>query len=369
MGKDTNKKLDYNDAVNYHNADPAKVLAQKEALATAGNMPFGFKELTGTRGESAYVFDMGEMYGALVQEGLGTKSLIAQSIYKDTGELNFAAIAKDTVATVINDLISVGATPVALNAYWTSSSYDWLTDNKLTTDFIKGWRAACDEAEVTWGGGETQSLKGVIQEDVLEFAGCGFGVIKDKKNLVSDQNVQTGDAIVFIESSGVHANGIGLTREIATNLPDGYATVMPDGKSFGEALLAPTILYNKVLKAIRDEGVQVHYLSNITGHGWRKIMRGTKQVSYVIDFVPEPQPVFDFIQEHSKNTTEEMYGNYNMGAGYAIFLSKDDAEKVVDIAKKQGLKAWVAGEVKEGDKCVDIKPLNIKFESDSLGVR
>jgi phosphoribosylformylglycinamidine cyclo-ligase len=109
-------KLSYHKSVNYSVADPAKVLAQKEGQATAKNMPYGFREVAGTRGESAYVFDMGDMYGALVQEGLGTKSLIAQSIYKDTGKSFFAEVAKDTVATFINDLISVGANQVLCGA-------------------------------------------------------------------------------------------------------------------------------------------------------------------------------------------------------------------------------------------------------------
>ncbi|MEK7152327.1 MAG: phosphoribosylformylglycinamidine cyclo-ligase, partial [Patescibacteria group bacterium] len=127
-------KLAYHTSVNYAQADPAKILAQTEGKATAGNLPFGFKEVEGTRGESAYVFDMGEMYGALVQEGLGTKSLIAQAVYEKTGRPFFAAIAQDTVACIINDLVSVGATPVVLNAYWSAGSYDWLTDPTLTTD-------------------------------------------------------------------------------------------------------------------------------------------------------------------------------------------------------------------------------------------
>jgi len=194
------KKLDYHKAVNYDIADPAKRLAQQEGLATSGNMRRGFKELDGTRGESAYVFSMGRTYGALVQEGLGTKSLIAQEVYKKTGKSHFAAIAQDTVATVINDLVSVGAKPLVLNAYWSSSSYDWLTDKKMTNDFIKGWRKACDKAGVVWGGGETQALQGIVQKDVLELAGCGFGVIKPKKRLVQDKKLRAGDAIVLKEN-------------------------------------------------------------------------------------------------------------------------------------------------------------------------
>lgn len=363
------KKLDYHETVNYDIADPAKVLAQKEGLETRTNMPYGFSEVEGTRGESAYVFDMGGMYGALVQEGLGTKSLIAQSVYKETGESHFAAIAQDTVATVINDLISVGARPVVMNAYWSSSSYDWLADKDLTEDFIQGWRRACDSAGVVWGGGETQALSGVVSPGALEFAGSGFGVIKDKKRLISDADIEAGDRILLVESSGVHANGISLAREIAAKLKLGYRSPLPDGQTFGEALLQPTRLYAELIDKLFEADVDVHYLSNITGHGWRKLMRGRPQLTYEMDFVPQPQAVFDFIGQESGNGLAEMYGNYNMGAGYAIYLPADAADEAIRIAAGLGLKAWDGGQVKKGPKRVVIKPLGIEFDAGSLGVR
>jgi phosphoribosylformylglycinamidine cyclo-ligase len=363
------KKLDYHKSVNYDIADPAKVLAQKQGLATAKNMPFGFSEVSGTRGESAYVFDMGTMYGALVQEGLGTKSLIAQEVYKNTGQSFFAAIAQDTVATVINDLVSVGATPVVMNAYWSSNSYDWLADNELTVGFINGWRQACDLAGVTWGGGETQSLPGVVAKGALEFAGCGFGVIKSKEQLVQDKNLRAGDKILFLESSGIHANGVSLAREIADGLKMGYETKLDDGITYGEALLSPTILYAEILQKFFENNLRIHYLSNITGHGWRKIMRGNPILSYVIEEVPKPQLVFDFIQEQSGNDLAEMYGTYNMGVGYAVFLPEDDAIKALEIAKELNIKAWIAGHLEKGPKQVVIKPKNIIFASDTLEVR
>jgi phosphoribosylformylglycinamidine cyclo-ligase len=363
------KKLSYHKSVNYSIADPAKVLAQKKAAETAANMPLGFKEVPGSRGESAYVFDMGESYGALVQEGLGTKSLIAQSIYKDTGVSHFAAIAKDTVATVINDLISVGATPVVGNAYWSSSSYDWLEDKKLTEDFINGWKDACDESGIVWGGGETQSLSGVIKDGVLEFAGSAFGVISPKSELVQESDLKANDAIVLLESSGVHANGISLTREIAKTLKDGYQTKLPSGATYGEALLVPTHLYAKALREMFAKRLDIHYLSNITGHGWRKIMRATAEFSYIIDDVPPVQEIFDFIAEQSGNDEKEMYCNYNMCAGYAVYLPQNDAEKAVSAAKACGLQAWIAGRVEKGPKQLVIKPKEMTFEGESLSVR
>lgn len=364
------KKLDYHQSVNYSQADPMKVLAQKQGLATAGNMPPGFSEVEGTRGESAYIFKMpGGSYGAFVQEGLGTKSLIAQAIYKETGKSHFAAIAQDTVACIINDLVSVGATPVVLNAYWSSSSYKWLTDTRLAEDFIKGWRAACDEAGVVWGGGETQALSGVVEKGALEFAGSAFGVTDSEKHLVQGKNLKAGDAMVLIESSGVHANGISLIRELADRLKDGYHTKLADGTTLGEAALKPTHLYAGLVRELQDAGVEVHYLSNVTGHGWRKLMRAEADFSYVISEVPPAHEIFAFIAEQAGNDEKEMYGNYNMGAGYTVYVPPSQAPKVIAIAGKLGLKAWATGRVEKGPKRVVIEPKDITYEGDSLGVR
>lgn len=363
------KALSYHSMVDYDTADPAKVLAQQEGKATSANLPFGYTEVEGTRGESAYVFDMGDRYGALVQEGLGSKSLIAQSIYKDSGVSHFDAIAQDTVATFVNDLISVGATPVVSNAYWSSSSYKWLSDQKLTEDLIHGWRAACDVAGITWGGGETQALSGIVEEDVLELAGSAFGVIHDKERLVSDEKLEAGDAILLVEASGVHANGISLIREIAKNLPDGYDTELPSGTKFGEKALIPTHIYAKFVGELFESGLDIHYLSNITGHGWRKIMRGRPEFTYRMREVPPVDELFEFIAEQTNADDEEMYGNYNMGAGYAVYLPEADAIKAQEVAKEQGLKSWIAGKVEKGPKQVIIEPIDVTYSTETLGVR
>ena len=362
-------KLSYHDSVDYRIADPAKVLAQKEGLATAHNLPFGFKEVSGTRGESAYVFDMGEIYGAFVQEGLGTKSLIAQLIYSDTGQSFFKEVAQDTVATFINDLISVGATPVVSNAYWSASSYAWLSDHQLTEDLITGWRAACDIAKVTWGGGETQSLPDVVVGGALELAGSAFGVIKPKTQLINEKNLRAGDVVVLVESSGVHANGISLVREVAKQLSDGYQTRLPNGQTYGEAALIPTHIYAPIVRALFEHNLDVHYLSNITGHGWRKLMRATASFTYLMDELPPVPEIFDFIAEQTGNDEAEMYSTFNMGAGYAVYLPRHDAEKAQQITAKLGLKSWIAGVVEAGPRQVVIQPKNIVFKGESLQVR
>jgi phosphoribosylformylglycinamidine cyclo-ligase len=363
------KKLDYQESVNYSQADPMKVLAQKEGLKTANNMPKGFSEVMGTRGESAYVFKMNDSWGALVQEGLGTKSTIAKDIYEKSGVSHFASIAQDTVACIINDLVSVGATPVVLNAYWSSDSYEWLTDEKLAEDFIVGWRKACDSASVTWGGGETQALSSIVQPGALEFAGSAFGSIAEEKHIVKGSSLKDGDVIVLIEASGPHANGISLIRTIASQLSDGYETKLENGETLGQAVLKPTPLYAKLVMELQKANVDIHYLSNITGHGWRKIMRADQEFTYVMHTIPAVQEVFSFIAEQSENDLTEMYGNYNMGAGYAIYTDTLSAEKVLEIAGKLGFNAIESGTVKKGPKRVVIEPLNIIFEGESLEVR
>jgi phosphoribosylformylglycinamidine cyclo-ligase len=363
------KKLDYHQSVNYSQADPMKVLAQKEGLATIKNLPAGFSEVEGTRGESAYVFSMGDKWGAFVQEGLGTKSLIAQEIYQKTGVSHFKAVAQDVVACIINDLVSVGATPVVLNAYWSSSSYEWLADEKLAKDMIIGWREACDLSRVAWGGGETQSLSGVVEKGVLELAGSAFGIINDERHIVRGKDLQAGDAIVLIESTGPHANGISLIREVAKDLPEGWQTELPGGQTLGEAVLKPTHIYAELVLAMQAAGVDIHYLSNITGHGWRKIMRAEPAFAYVVHEAPTAPEVFDFIAVQSGNDQRDMYGNYNMGAGYAVYVPADQAQQVIDTASGLGLKAWNAGEVREGAKQVVIEPLNITFAGEDLEVR
>lgn len=360
--------LSYAKLVDYGTADPAKVLAQQEGLATRQNMPDGFSEVPGTRGESAYVFDMGDCYGALVQEGLGTKSLVASDVYELTGESYFGAIAQDTVAAIVNDIVSVGARPVVLNAYWSASSYEWLGDAVVRESFIKGWRDACDLARVTWGGGETQSLSGVLLPGAIELAGCAFGVIKDKARLVHSRALVPGDAIVLVASNGVHANGISLVREIASRLEAGWQTVLADGAELGASVLRPSHIYAELVESLLAE-VEVHYLSHITGHGWRKIMRADTELSYLMSELPPVPEVFRFISQQAGCGEGEMYANFNMGAGYAVYVPPAHSERVVSLAARCGFESWVAGRVQAGPRQVVLEPLGVVFASDSLGVR
>jgi phosphoribosylformylglycinamidine cyclo-ligase len=356
--------------VNYQAMDPVKILAQMRAKETAENLNrFGIQEIGESRGESAYVWEEQDAYKAFVIEGLGTKNLIADAVRKFTGKTHYEAIAQDTVAMIVNDLIIVGADPQVVNAYFAVGKSEWFQDEQRSKDLVEGWAKACNMAGAVWGGGETPTLKDIISPETIDLGGAAIGIIKPKERLTLGEKLQNGDAIILIESSGIHANGTTLARTIASQLPDGYKTPLSDGKTFGESLLKPTHIYAKLVGSIFSEGVDIHYMVNITGHGWRKLMRAKKDFSYVIDNAPEPQPLFNFLQEHSGNDDTEMYGNFNMGAGFAIFANTKDAEKIVSIAEKNNLKAWKAGVVETGERQVVIKSKNIIFKGESLQVR
>lgn len=356
--------------VNYDAMDPVKILAQMQAKETAKNFErFGINEVGESRGESAYVWEETNEYKAFVVEGLGTKNLVADETRKITGKTHYDSIAQDAVAMIVNDLIVVGADPQVVNAYFAVGNSDWFSDEERSRDLVEGWAKACNMTGAVWGGGETPTLKGVINPDTIDLSGAAIGSIKPKKRLVLGDKLSEGDSIILIESSGIHANGLTLARTIASQLPKGYSTQLSDGKGYGESLLTPTHIYSKLVRDLFEDAIDIHYMVNITGHGWRKLMRANSEFSYVINEIPEPQPIFEFLQKHSGNEDQEMYGNFNMGAGFAIFVNSKHAAKVLKIAEKNKLRSIDAGYVEEGERQVVIKPLNIVFKGESLKVR
>jgi len=366
------KQLTYSSTgVNYEAMDPFKRLAQLMAKETAGNLNrLEMREVEASRGESAFVWEEQDGYRAFVIEGLGTKNRVADETRKITGRTHYDAIAQDTVAMIVNDLIVVGAEPQVVNAYFAVGSSDWFSDEERSKDLVEGWVKACNLAGAVWGGGETPTLKAIIEPDAIDLSGSAVGIIKPKEKLTLGKKLTVGDAILLVESSGIHANGLTLARAVASKLPEGYATLLPDGKSYGESLLIPTHIYAGLIRDYFEVGIDIHYMVNITGHGWRKLMRANKELSYIIEKIPPVQPVFQFIQEHSGNDDQEMYGNFNMGAGFAVFMPEQNIELARRIAKeKYGLNSWEAGYVDKGLRQVVIKPRNLTFRGETLRVR
>ncbi|MFN6996927.1 MAG: AIR synthase-related protein [Aquincola tertiaricarbonis] len=356
--------------VNYDLIDPLKVSAQRAAAATAGHLAaHGFTEVAASRGESAYVVDVGPFYLASIVECLGSKALVADEMQQLTGRSYYDGIAQDTIAMAVNDLITVGATPLVVQAYWAAGGSDWFGDAQRAQALVAGWKKACDTCGVAWGGGETPALAGIVEAGRIDLAASCTGLINPKERLSVGDRLQPGDAIVLLASSGIHANGLSLARKLVERLPQGYLTEVQPGLSYGEALLAPTTLYSPVTEALYKAGVVPHYCANITGHGWRKLLRHPAELTYRIHTVPEVTPVLKFIQQHARQDDREAYSTLNMGAGFAIFVNAADADRVVQIAQAQGVPALVAGRVEAGPKQLLIEPLNITFGNDDLQLR
>ena len=373
---DQNEKLTYaTSGVDYDAMDPFKRAASKAAASTARNLRnhHGLVEVGWSRGESAYLIDLDDRYLALVEEGLGTKNLAADAVYARANR--WADIAQDTVAMIVNDMATLGALPYATAMHLAVGESSWFDDGPRAMRLIEGWKKACDLAECAWGPGETPTLKGNVVPGTVVLSGSAVGAVKDKKRVFRPEKIEAGDAIVLLGSNGIHANGLTLARTIAERT--GYDARIPNGRAFGDALLDPTPIYVPFIRACLDWGVDIHYAVNVTGHGWRKLMRAPQPFSYVIDTIPTPQPIFDFMQKEGRIDDREMYGTFNMGAGFALYLPEDEVKKVWDVYYHYRSRdfSWGYGLVNAGhiedseEKKVVIVPRNHTFTADDLKVR
>ncbi|HUA51244.1 MAG TPA: AIR synthase-related protein [Candidatus Sulfotelmatobacter sp.] len=357
--------------VDYDLLDLFKRECQRAAAMTGGALArHGLAEPAAVRGESAYLIELPDCYLAHVEEGLGTKNLVADAMLALTGRSHYHAIGVDIVATIVNDVVTSGALPVSVAMHAAVGDAEWFAHAERRRDLAAGFAAGCIQAGAAWGGGETPALRGIVEPGTAVLAGSALGRIAPKSlRIVGD--VADGDAIILLAGSGVHANGVTLCRRLAERLPEGYLTPIGDGRSYGEALLAPTVIYAPFVAACQRAGVRLHYAVNITGHGWRKLMRLDAPLVYRIDVVGDPGPLFRFMQGAGPIDDREAYATFNMGAGFAVMVAAADADQVIALAGSVGIGAWHAGRVvhQGGRKAVDIVPLGLAYEAASLGVR
>ncbi|MBU0979107.1 MAG: AIR synthase related protein [Patescibacteria group bacterium] len=356
--------------VDYSKIDPLKIMAQKAALKTSRNLvKLGLKEITSSRGESAYIMDMGSFYLASITECLGTKVLVADAMRQLTGKSYYDAIAQDTIAMAVNDIITVGARPISIHAYWAAGSSKWFEDEKRIQALVAGWRKSCDLCGAVWGGGETPALSGVVNPNTIDLAASCVGIIKPKSRLILNKKLQAGDVMIALASSGIHANGLTLARKIADRLDKGYLTKMTHQQTYGQALLKPTPLYSNLIQSLLASGIKIKYISNITGHGWRKIMRHPLALTYRINRLPPVPKVLRFMVEKGPLSLKEAYGSLNMGAGIVIFVPAKQVAKTLSVAQHLKIKAYEIGGVEKGPKQVIIEPLDLIFEANSIKLR
>jgi phosphoribosylformylglycinamidine cyclo-ligase len=353
--------------VDYAALDAGKRLAMAKALSTSGLLAArGGRALDASRGEPAFVFELGDQTFAFVVEGLGTKSIIARHVLEAQGVDHFAEIAYDTVAAILNDLCCVGALPLVVNAYFATGASEWYADLERAASLLEGWRRACADAGCVWGGGESPSLPGLLEGADIELAGAAVGALAPGRRAILGEDLAAGDEIVLVASSGLHANGASLARLIAGRLPDGYATQLADGTTLGDALLTPSVMYVPLVAALLQADVPLTYISHVTGHGLLKLMRPQRPLTYRIARLPEVPTVLAFLVEHAGLDAPAAYSTFNMGAGYALYAPPGAGEAIVAQAERLGLTALVAGQVEEGERQVILEPVSVRFEGSQL---
>lgn len=376
--------------VDYDPIDRFKRLAQKAASGIRclnfGGFPPLYEFQEKSRGESAAVISARVGFNlGLVDEGLGTKNLVADACANQLGVQTsyYDCIARDTVAMTVNDLITVGALPIGLTMHLQVGDSGWFANRERAEELVEGWATACQLSGAAWVGGETPVLSGIILPDAASLSCSAVGSFGGHRQF-SGVNIRAGDRIVLLGSSGIHANGLTLARRIAAKLPDGYKTVMsppfsgdmvPKPVTYGEGLLLPTIIYVPLIRACHLAFLngEVRYGINITGHGLRKLMRATEPFEYIVTQLPKPQPVFAFIQQHAGLDDRQMYETFNMGAGFALIVDPKVVHSVIDLAYQCGFDvALNAGEVRassDGRRRVVLESIGVTYEEDTLQVR
>jgi phosphoribosylformylglycinamidine cyclo-ligase len=359
--------------VRYDQLDAFKRACQQAARGTANELAaHGYAEPATTRGESAYLIEAADHFLAHVEEGLGTKNLVADVVYAQTGKCFYREIAIDTVATIVNDLITCGARPISVAMHAAVGDSGWFADALRMQALVDGWAEGCHRAGAVWGGGETPTLKSIVHPEAIVLAGSAIGKIEPKSRRITGE-VQEGDAIIFLASTGVQTNGLSLCRLIAENLPQGYQTPIGhgDARTYGEALLAASAIYVDFVIKCQEAGVALNYVSHVTGHGWRKLMRLETPYVYEITTPREIPALFKFLMEAGPIDLREAYATFNMGVGFAAYVAPADVEATLAAAKAAGHDAWLAGVVKrEGNrKAVTIPALGLAYEGDTLQVR
>ena len=280
-------------------------------------------------------------------DGCGTKVKLAFVMDKhDT-------IGIDAVAMCVNDIACSGGEPLFFLDYIArGKNYP----EKIAT-IVKGVAEGCIQSECALVGGETAEHPGLMEEDEYDLAGFAVGVV-DKKDLINGSDMKPGDVLIGMASSGVHSNGFSLVRKVFEMTKESLDTYYDElGKTLGEALLAPTRIYVKALKAVKNAGVKVKGCSHITGGGFyenipRMLPDGVRAVVKKDSY--EVPAIFKLMQKTGDIEEQMMYNTYNMGIGMVVAVDPADVEKTMAAMKEAGDTPYIIGQIEAGEKGVTL---------------
>lgn len=280
-------------------------------------------------------------------DGCGTKVKLAFIMDKhDT-------IGIDAVAMCVNDVACAGGEPLFFLDYIAcGKNYP-----EKIASIVKGVAEGCRMSDAALIGGETAEHPGLMPEDDYDIAGFTVGVV-DRKDMITGENIKPGDVLVGIASSGVHSNGFSLVRKVFEMTKESLDTYYDElGTTLGEALIAPTKIYVKAMKSVKNAGVTVKGCSHITGGGfYENIPRMLPDgVSARVNKDSHPVlPIFKLLQKTGGIEEKMMYNTYNMGLGMVLALDPKDVDTAIKAIEEAGEKAYVVGEIIEGDKQVEL---------------
>jgi len=269
---------------------------------------------------------------AVSTDGVGTKILVAQALRK------YDTIGIDLVAMNANDIICVGAEPLTMVDYIAIDD----PDPEITREIGKGLAEGARIANISICGGEIAVLPEIVRG--FDLVGLAVGIV-DIDRIITGEKIKPGDAVIGLESSGIHSNGITLARKVLLK-KHGINEKLFGKRTVGEELLTPTKIYViEVMEVIKK--VEVKGLANITGGGLGNLYRITKY-GFLIDSLPEPQDIFKVIRKEGRVSEKEMYRTFNMGIGFCIVAAQEDAQKVINICRKNNTGAFIIGKVARG---------------------
>lgn len=280
-------------------------------------------------------------------DGVGTKLKLAFLTDKHD------SIGIDCVAMCVNDVACAGGEPLFFLDYIACGKND---PEKIAT-IVKGVADGCIQSGAALIGGETAEMPGFYPVDEYDLAGFCVGVA-DKCDLIDGKDLKAGDVLIGIASSGVHSNGFSLVRKVFDMTKEALDTYYDElGKTLGEALLAPTKIYVKALKAVRDKNIKIKACSHITGGGFyenipRMLIEDTKAVVRKDSY--EIPAIFKLMAKAGDIKEEMMYNTFNMGLGMVIAVDKSDVSKTLEALKALGESAYEIGYIEKGTKGIEL---------------
>lgn len=280
-------------------------------------------------------------------DGVGTKLKLAFLLDKhDT-------VGIDCVAMCVNDVACAGGEPLFFLDYIACGKN---VPEKIAT-IVSGVAEGCKQSGSALVGGETAEMPGFYPEDEYDMAGFAVGVV-DKKDLITGEKLAAGDVLIGMASSGVHSNGFSLVRKVFEMTKESLNTYYDElGKTLGEALIAPTKIYVKALKSVKEAGVTVKACSHITGGGFyenvpRMLKEGTHAVIRKDSY--EIPPIFGLMAKKGEIAEQMMYNTFNMGLGMIVAVAPEDVEKTMEAMRSAGDVPYVVGSIEAGEKGVTL---------------